>query len=564
MNQPSPAIVAQSAVRRLPRWALLLLCAAYLLPGFLFRLPWKNADVASFGFMGELARGTAGWLAPSLLGERPEVEALLPYWLGAWAMRAGSGWLAPDVAARIPFMALLALTMLATWYAVYALARSPQAQPVAFAFGGEARPKDYARAIADGGLLALVACLGLAQLSHETTPALAQLAFAASALYGAAVLRLRFPRAIGALAVGGAGLVLSGAPFLALWMVAAAALHLLPGSEPHRTNPREMLRIALPVATIVLACAALATLVGAWNWHIPFAEGGVRPWDSVARLLLWFTWPAWPLAMWTLWRWRRQLWSIHVLLPLCFFAAALVAAVATQTSDRALLLGLPALAALSAFALPTLTRSVAALIDWFTLLFFSICAIVVWLFWSSMHLHVPPNLLRTVTRALPGFVPDFSAGALLVALAATGAWAWVVWWRARAHRPAVWRSLVLPAAGATLNWVLLTTLWLPILNYARSYQPLVRDVARQIERGSCVETYGLSQSQIAALRHHGGLDLRRAGSLAACRWLLVDRKDVPTLPGQVDMDQWMLRVEIPRPGDIGEVLVLYRRRPEGR
>jgi hypothetical protein len=67
---------------------------------------------------------------------------------------AAPSWLQPDLAARIPFVALLALTLTATWYAVYFLARSPQAQPVAFAFGGEANPRDYARAMADGGLLA--------------------------------------------------------------------------------------------------------------------------------------------------------------------------------------------------------------------------------------------------------------------------------------------------------------------------------------------------------------------------------------------------------------------------
>jgi hypothetical protein len=71
------------------------------------------------------------------------------------------------------------LTFMATWWAVYYLARTPGAQPVAFAFGGEA-PQDYARAMADGGLLALMACLGLAQFSHETTSYLAQLASAPS------------------------------------------------------------------------------------------------------------------------------------------------------------------------------------------------------------------------------------------------------------------------------------------------------------------------------------------------------------------------------------------------
>ena len=59
---------------------------------------------------------------------------------------------------------------------------------MAFAFGGEAQLVDYSRAMADAALLALVACLGLAQLSHETTSYVTQLGctallfFAASAM----------------------------------------------------------------------------------------------------------------------------------------------------------------------------------------------------------------------------------------------------------------------------------------------------------------------------------------------------------------------------------------------
>ena len=56
MNQPSPAIVAQEGVRRLPRWGLLLFCAVYVLFGFLWRDPWRRADISSFGIMLELAQ----------------------------------------------------------------------------------------------------------------------------------------------------------------------------------------------------------------------------------------------------------------------------------------------------------------------------------------------------------------------------------------------------------------------------------------------------------------------------------------------------------------------------
>ena len=58
LNQPTPAIVAQDAVRRLPRTALLLFCLAYVVPGFVGREPWKNADITAFGHMFELARGS--------------------------------------------------------------------------------------------------------------------------------------------------------------------------------------------------------------------------------------------------------------------------------------------------------------------------------------------------------------------------------------------------------------------------------------------------------------------------------------------------------------------------
>ncbi|HEY0200664.1 MAG TPA: hypothetical protein VGC24_03120, partial [Burkholderiaceae bacterium] len=176
MNQPTPAIVAQAAMRRLPRWLLLLFCLAYIVPGFVARNPWKNDDIVAFGYMRELALGHANWLHPLLAGMPLENPGPLPYWIGAWALRLAPAWIAPDLTARLPFMALLALTLTATWYGVSYLARRSSAQPVAFAFGGEATPIDYARTIADGGLLALIACLGLAQLSHEGTTYLVQLA----------------------------------------------------------------------------------------------------------------------------------------------------------------------------------------------------------------------------------------------------------------------------------------------------------------------------------------------------------------------------------------------------
>ena len=111
--------MAQSAVRRLPRWVLWSLCLAYVLPGFIGRTPWKADDMEAFGFMRNLALSlgadSISWLKPTLLGQADHHAALLPYWLGAWAIQLAPTGFPSDTAAHLPFIALLGLTLVATW-----------------------------------------------------------------------------------------------------------------------------------------------------------------------------------------------------------------------------------------------------------------------------------------------------------------------------------------------------------------------------------------------------------------------------------------------------------------
>lgn len=571
MNKPSPAIIAQSAVRRLPRLALLLFCVAYILPGFFGRSPWKSEDITAFGVMRELASPVAHWLHPQLLGQVNGFDALVPYWLGAIAIKA-LPFLDPAFAVRVPFILLLTLTLLATWYAIYYLARSPQAQPVAFAFGGEARPVDYARAIADAGVLALIASLGLAQLSHETTPALAQLGFTALVFYAMAAspyrraTRIAGP-ALGLLA-GLAGLALSGAPTLALLLGVGGALvewaHMRwAHNKADAASKRQSWHWVLLIAGATLLASALAYGLDVWRWRIylPGANGqsAWNDWHSLGRLLLWFTWPTWPLALWTLWRWRRQLASRHVALPLWFAGMAVAATLTTKAADRSLLLSLPALAALAAFALPTFKRSVASLIDWFTLLFFTGSAIIIWVIWIAMQTGVPRQPAANVAKLAPGFEPSFSWLAFLLAVAATLAWTWLVRWRTSAQRAALWKSLVLPAGGTTLSWVLLMTLWLPLLDYARSYAPTSRQIANLVDKNACVEIYGVSAAQTAALQYHGKLVLRQATAQATCPYLIVDVDAQSTLSNVVNLPDWAFLATVRRPTDRNENVLVFKR-----
>jgi 4-amino-4-deoxy-L-arabinose transferase-like glycosyltransferase len=317
------------------------------------------------------------------------------------------------------------------------------------------------------------------------------------------------------------------------------------------------MQLGLMVAAIALS-VAVATWLRVWYWRVD-VQASSHEWRSELRLVLWFAWPAWPLALWTLWRWRWQIASRHVALPLWFVLVPVGTMVLTPTSDRSLLLALPALAALAAFALPTFSRSAAALIDWFTLLFFTICAIAIWVVWLSMQTGIPAKPAANIARLAPGFVPSFSLLALAAALAGTLAWAWLVRWRTGRHRQVIWKSLVLPASGTALCWLLLMTLGLPVLDYARSYSPLVRNVRKFVDTPGCVEELGLSRAQLVAFTYHGEMDLHPAAESESCPWLLVAAPLQPAAQTALDMRRWRLVANVRRPSDSDENVLVYRR-----
>ena len=571
-QDPTPAIVAQNAVRPLPRIALWLFCLAYLVPGLVGREPWKGEELQVFGQMLALAQGQSSWLHPTVWGQTLPLDAPLAYWMGAWAIGLAPSWLSAGSAARIPFALLLALTMFSTWKAAYYLGLGARAQPVAFAFGGEAKPKDYARTIADSATLALIACLGLALLSHEATPMLMQFSFFGCAFLGASALPYHPFKSSMALVVALAGLSFSGAPTLSVLLATGVACIIFFDKENENISLLRMYAYAL--LACALGIAAIAHYFDLFHWRISSTARDWNNWRGLVDLLVWFMWPAWPLVLWTLWQWRRQWlsqnWSRHLVLPLWFIALALCVAFMTRTEDQTLMLVLPPMATLAAFALPTFRRSFSAFIDWFTLIFFTGCAFIIWVIWIAMQTGWPPQPAANVARLAPGFVPSFSVLAFVFALMATAIWAWLVKWRVGRHRQAIWKSLVLPSGGAALCWLLLMSLWLPLLDFARSYVPWVQQIQQTMKAqggssSDCMMTYGLNVGQMTAFHYHGGFEIKPLDNAespqnASCRWLMVDNDSRPELAQVAHIKEWRRIETIKRPANKNEDVTLYLRR----
>ncbi len=557
--------------------ALLALALLYILPGLIGRDPWKNEDATSFGIMWTMAHGTlADWLTPNVAGLALPAESPLAYWFGAICIKL-FGWLLGDpLAARVSTVGCFLVGSLSIWYTTYLLGRRPEAQPLKLAFGGQPEPRDFGRTLADGAFLIYLGFLGLLLHSHETSPKTLQIALVAYAMYGAARVfdlhRLRHSVWLG-LALG--MLILTYG-----WLLPAGAmvgLLALAAVRKDGAAGKLLLGVALPVAVLITALwvFAIRTLLpqeaagqfDLWmSWNIYQLN---RPTLSTLSFLLkygvWFAWPAWPFAGWALYAWRRQPGSLHIALPLAFFIPlTLLVLINVHTEEGMLLPLLPALAILAAFGLPTMKRGAINAVDWFSVMTLTTSAAFIWIGWIAKETGWPAQIARNAYKLAPGFKPGFEWISLAIAIAATVAWIFVVHWRISRRPSVLWRAVVLSSGGVILCWVLLMTLWLPWVNYGKSYA----GVAEQIESKltsvkQCVQT-NVGPAQRASFAYFGSVRFADERG-QTCDYLLL-QDDISNQDASLMLRQypgsWRMVWEGRRPSDRDERFRLYRRAGE--
>jgi len=509
----TPARLTAPATAKLPRWALFALCAVYILAGLIGREPWKSDDVIGLAQMWTAAYSDNAWMHPQVAGIAVSQKGPLATWVGGGLMVALAPILDPIMAGRVANILWFTITASSLWYGVYLLGRRPEAQPLALPFGGQPSPSAYGRMLADAALLLLLATLGFLWRSHETSAEPAAVAAQALAFYALARMADR-PRS-GAITLGvalAAAFLARGLPAVAPLLIALPVLF-----RPGTTLVREirwLFMLALPIGlALSLAWWIPASssnpywMNGWWHWH-----GNVLGWISqqgaisTLRNLPWFLWPTLPLAGLAAWRWRGHRGMLHVQLPLALGAAATLMLFFTERpSDPELLAFVIPCAALGVFVLPTLRRGLVNALDWFALMSYSFALFVIWLGWTALSTGVPPKLARNIARQTPGFIAEFSVLSIGIAVAATIAWIALVTWRVRTRPAAMWRGSVLSAGGMVVSWLLLMTLWLPSINYSKSYRVVSQGLAQALEtehrvvgKTACVRTIGLGLPQRAS------------------------------------------------------------------
>jgi len=527
-------------------WPLAILLALYLLPGLTGHDPWKVDDAAAFGVIHDmLTRGN--WLTPSIAGQ-PVFDAPLYYWIAA----ALGQLLAWPLAALLPLHDAVRLT--SAGFSILILG-----------FVHLAARALYGREYAVAAPLILAGSIGFLIHTHEMQPMLVPLAAHAAAYWALAMLDRR-PWTAGAAFGAALGLgVLGGglAPMALLLPVALVAF--FSSENKAKTGPALLAGLLVAAALVALWLLPLASshpdYLTRWLSN-ELAQFGspARPLDNALgylNLLPWYAWPALPLAGWTLWSKRRQLATPHLLLPLAAFLLLWIGLCFSfaARSVPALLL-LPPLVLLAVPGVASLRRGAANGFDWFAMITFTLFAGLLWAGWSAMVFGWPAKLAKQVVRLEPGFVGSFTVLPFLLALIAFAAWLWLIVTSARSP----FRGMTHWAAGVTLFWLMASTLWLPWVDYGKTYRPLATALTRALPAThGCIAGLNLGEAQRASLDYFAGIVTLPRNSAAGqrCEWLLTQgtgRRDEIS-PGA----EWRKVWEGSRPGDRNEKLRLYRR-----
>ena len=479
----------------LPGVLVALLAAAYILPGLVGHNPWKSEDAIGIGIVHQFMTGS-DWLMPRLAGEPYYEDGPLFYWLGAALAKLLGGVLAAHDAARLACALALAAT-----FAFIRLAGKALQGPVQ----------------GNSAMLALMGCLGLLVHAHEMSAETGALAGLAAAYWGLALARdvanpRRFCTAVLALGGGIAVALLCKGPVAAFAPFITALI--LPLLARDWRSRRSLVALACGLVLSLGACAAWLATVHAQSpqlvtaWLLAAFKPASDAWYSQLQVIGWAAWPAWPLALWELWRRRHAFAVASVQMPLVALVASIAAlfGFSPEARDIEVLPVLLPLALLAGNAVDALRRGAANALTWFGTMTFTLSGVLIWLGWFAMMTGLPPTIARNFAKLEPGFEAQFALFPFVVALAISIAWAWLVVGAVRSSH----RSLTFWAGGMTLMWALVMTLWLPWIDYGKTYGGVAASLKRALPPGSqaagaCIQSSGLGEAQRAAFHYHAGI-----------------------------------------------------------
>jgi len=521
-------------------YLLLVLCATWIFLGLIGHEPWKPLESTGISIVKSIIDG-GSLLAPLASGEKL-LETPPLYYLSASA--------SAQVFAPLLDMHDGARLVNTLWLTIILL------------MVGMSGRELWTRGVGRHAAFIMIGTIGLVTSAHSLSTEVASLASTASGFYALALSKRRPWRASALLGIALAVAFLSDG-ILPFFILLSSALILPLLFNSWRTQSFALvLSVALLIATpligawIFLLHNYYPSLFYSW-WQMNLASFNQLNHSYFLRILIWYAWPALPLALLGLWRYRLQLLSKPKFqLILVFFCCSLffLGFAAAPKDINALPLLLP-LVALAAGSVEHLKRGAAAALNWFGVMLFGLIGGLIWLGWSAM-LTGRPAKIKERMQFLSGIEEiQFSWLLFIIAVAITLVWMLVCLRAKQTNKSTVTNW----ALGMTFGWGLLMTLWLPMIDSAKSYAVVFSSMQKSIPAHyNCINSLNVGQAQRQLFNYYSNVQLQpveQTQRLHCDLYLIQDLRGTGRMqPGQ----EWQLIWRGKRPADRKESFRLFQ------
>ncbi|MFW5431994.1 MAG: ArnT family glycosyltransferase [Methylophilaceae bacterium] len=472
---------------------LIILCAIWLLMGLIGHEPWKPFESDAISTIKNVL-DNGSLLAPTSASSNLMSNPPLYYLSAALSAKAFSGFLPIHDGARIATGLWMLFTLLLVGMTGRELWGQGFGRQTAFIF---------------------ISAIGLVVSAHTITPAVSALTGVAAGFYALALAKRRPYRASILL---GLGMAVS---FLSTGLLPFSIILLTSAILPITFSAWRSTSFAKVFGVSVLVASAL---ILPWIFYCSFAEPDLLStwWAESIRqfqhthlyflnLLLWYAWPALPLAGWSLWRYRAQLFNqSRFQLCIAFFTVAFVSiGLAGESKDIFALPLLIPLTALASGSIETLKRGASSALNWFGLILFSFLGFLTWLGWGAMMSGNPAKLKERLVF-LSGLTQlNFNIFAFAAASAITLIWLFAIFRSQHSNRSVATNW----AIGMTFVWTMLMTLWLPMIDSARSYKTVFTSLKQALPTDyACITSENLGGAQRDLLHYYANVKTYAAQS----------------------------------------------------
>jgi 4-amino-4-deoxy-L-arabinose transferase-like glycosyltransferase len=524
-------------------WLLLLLCFFWLIPGLVGHDPWKPFEAQATDIVWNFVRGQS-WIVPKIVNTVYLEHHPLFFWTAAslYKLLPKGGVALHDIVRLTSGM----FTGLAMWGV------------------GLAGCEFYGRRFGRYAVLALMGSIGLAFWGHHASPHILSLAAFAWIIYALAWGQRRPLPAGLILGVALLMLFLGGTPrefILALLLIIGAVFY-----GWRYTNIIVMLGTALIIAVPVGLFWPLALkqtypqVYVTWLKTLFMQEGILQPQPFSGlvyylELLPWFSWPALPMALWSIWHNRHALQEKKWRMPIIFLVVTFIWLlwVMPGTNDYMALPILLPLALLAAGGIDAQRRGLASALNWFGMMTFGLSALALWLLWSAIYLGFPAKLSVRTMGFNPAYLPSYSYPIIGFAVFISVVWCWVLFRRRQLGK----QAMINWTCGLALVWGLSMSLLLPWLDASKTYRYVAQDLHRAIPAHyqGCMASQGLNSAIEASFHYFAGIETQKIeeAPTAVCPLLVVQAaEDTYFAPPQAKL-LW----QGARQGEVKERFYLY-------